>query len=201
MDILVVVSTYVIASVLRKCEEEGLDRAWGAVHRFLEERRQLEVGRSAPEALQAWLREEPGLEALMREVQEHSSSLNRVDLVRQVVEGAQILWIDDHPEHNVWERRLFQAMGARITTAETTRTALVCGEVQRFDVVISDIDRGSSQTEGLDSLRGVASLAPVVFYVGAAEPELGVPPGAFGICDVPGELVHLVLDVLERHRL
>jgi hypothetical protein len=40
----------------------------------------------------------------------------------------------------------------------------------------------------------------VIFYVGSSDPESEPPSGAFGITADPSELLHLVLDVLERSR-
>ena len=62
--------------------------------------------------------------------------------------------------------------------------------------------RENNDTAGVDalpSLRSAAPETPVVFYIGQ-ESTRGVPVGAFGITNRPDELLHLVLDVLERRR-
>lgn len=41
---------------------------------------------------------------------------------------------------------------------------------------------------------------PVVFYVGEVDPKKGTPVYAFGLTNRPDELVHLILDILERTR-
>ena len=41
---------------------------------------------------------------------------------------------------------------------------------------------------------------PVIFYIGIFDPKLGIPGGAFGITNRPDELLHLVLDALERKK-
>ena len=133
---------------------------------------------------------------------EQSPALRRAHLVQVVLNGARILWIDDYPTNNTWEVAFFEAAGARIRTAESTETALARLEAEPYDLVISDIARGSSPDEGLRALpkiRAIAPQTPVVFYVGHAESP--PPAGSFGIADAPEELVHLVLDVLERQRL
>ena len=39
---------------------------------------------------------------------------------------------------------------------------------------------------------------PMIFYVVKMHEERGTPPYAFGITNSPSELVHLVMDVIER---
>jgi len=39
---------------------------------------------------------------------------------------------------------------------------------------------------------------PVIFYIGYPDPSKGVPPHAFGITHRPDELLHLIMDALER---
>jgi len=50
-------------------------------------------------------------------------------------------------------------------------------------------------------IRKLGDGAPVVFYIGDLDEDRGVPPGAFGITDRVEELLHLVLDALERRRM
>jgi hypothetical protein len=53
----------------------------------------------------------------------------------------------------------------------------------------------------LPALRSAAPDTPVVFCVGAVDQHRGPPMGSDGITDRPDELLHLVLDVLERRRI
>jgi CheY-like chemotaxis protein len=87
---------------------------------------------------------------------------------------------------------------------QSTETAVECLESEAFDLILSDISRCGSNRHGLDALprlRAASPGTPVVFYIGRVAREAGVPPGAFGITDHPGELLHLVMDALERRRL
>jgi DNA-binding NtrC family response regulator len=129
--------------------------------------------------------------------------LRRAQLVSQVLRGAKVLWIDDHPENNLWERRLFEVFDATCVTVETTRSAIACLQADSFDLIISDIARSSSTREGVDvlpSIRTVAPRIPILFYVGQLT-ESTAPMGAQGIAAEPNELLHLVLDQLERRRI
>jgi hypothetical protein len=72
-----------------------------------------------------------------------------------------------------------------------------------FHLIISDIARPGSQRAGVDELPVVQRAFPavqVIYYVGEVDPSLPGPPGSFGIADRPEELLHLILNVLERRR-
>lgn len=129
-------------------------------------------------------------------------ALRRAQTVGAVMRGARILWIDDHPEGNVLERRTLTDLGATVVAVETTSSAIASLQSDRFDLVLSDIARGESRTEGIDALpqlRAIDGSPPVVYYVMTVQG--GVPRDAFGITASPSELLHLCLDVLERSRL
>ena len=119
---------------------------------------------------------------------------------RNLLDAARVLWIDDHPENNSWERRSLEAFGVVFVTVQTTPSALAILSRERFDVIISDIGRDSGPT-GLAALPGLQAASPrvpVIFYVGDLKP--GTPAGAFGIANDPEELLHLLMDVLARIR-
>src|SRR5262245_749945 len=131
------------------------------------------------------------------------SGLRRARLAEKALNGARVLWIDDNPANNTWERRLFETLGMICVTVETTKSALRCLGAETFDLLISDIARLDVTRTGLDDLpllRTTAPHVPVLFYVGTL--STSVPPeGAHGITNDPNELLHLVLDRLERQRL
>lgn len=130
-----------------------------------------------------------------------SSVIRRATLVHSALDGARILWVDDHPEWNVLERRSFQSLGILVLPVETTRSAVASLTNETFDLIISDIARGDRPSEGVDSLvelRQVSS-APVIYYVGAVKGS--APVGGFGIASDPVELLHLCMDALERSRI
>jgi hypothetical protein len=63
--------------------------------------------------------------------------------------------------------------------------------------------RGNSPTEGLlflDRLEAAGTHPPVIFFTGRVDRK-PLPPGAFAITNEGEELLHYVLDVLERNRL
>jgi CheY-like chemotaxis protein len=138
-------------------------------------------------------------------------ALDRANKERALLEGAEILWVDDRPSNNRNETRMLRSFGALITFACSTDEAvdaLQLGVQQRtpFDLIISDISRGPSdeeQTAGVAMLErlSVENLAPpVVFYIGRIRRGAGTPDGAFGLTNRPDQLLHLVLDALARER-
>jgi CheY-like chemotaxis protein len=129
--------------------------------------------------------------------------LNRVKKHLKIFRDVQILWVDDHPENNLNERRMFRQLNAKIDIARSTEEALEFLKKGRYDLVISDMARGDEAKSGLSFLkefRKTDKTTPAIFYVGVFEPEKGVPGQSFGITNRPDELLHLSLDAIERKK-
>ena len=129
--------------------------------------------------------------------------LNRVKKHLKILRDVQILWVDDHPENNLNERRMFRQLNAGIDIVRSTEEALEILKKGRYDLVISDMARGDEATSGLSFLkefRKTDQTSPVIYCVGVFQPEKGVPGQSFGITNRPDELLHLALDALERRK-
>jgi len=129
--------------------------------------------------------------------------LNRAKEHFNVFQNATILWIDDNPENNLNEWRMFLQLNVKIELAKSTESALEMLHQKKYDVIISDMARTDEDDAGLRFLikfRKVDETTPVIFYIGTYDPKLGKPIGAFGITNRPDELLHLVLDALERKK-
>lgn len=125
----------------------------------------------------------------------------RITSQQALLKGARLLWIDDRPDNNRHEIKLFEEAGARVDTRLTSAAAEAAIMHVTFDLIISDIDREGTATEGLrlaNDLAQVHNSPPLIFYV--AHARRPAPVSAFGITDRPDELVHLVLDSLGRSR-
>lgn len=112
-----------------------------------------------------------------------------------------ILWIDNHPENNAQEVKLLRDIGLHLDLAETSDLAFAMLQNSTYQLIVSDRSRGGNKTEGFDfhhMLLGKGIDLPFVFYVGTKERPNGVPPYAFGITDSPIELLHLIMDVVQR---
>jgi CheY-like chemotaxis protein len=146
--------------------------------------------------------EPPVLDAL-NAVRSMSTGLRRAEIAEKVLRGARILWVDDRPQNNLWERELLHSLGAVVVAAESTPSALECLRGEPFHVAISDIHRHDDPAGGIagaGEIRAVAPDLPVVFYVQQLA-SVQSPDGAHGITNEPNELLHLVLDRLERARI
>lgn len=85
-----------------------------------------------------------------------------------------VLWVDDRPENNVYERQAFEAVGLKFSLALSTDDALSAMERQKFAAVISDMGRREGPREGyvlLDALRKEGNQTPLFFYASSNEPE------------------------------
>lgn|SRR5574341_674054 len=195
---------YAAAEVARKVADEVATRLWTKVRNawastFGTEPQARDV---TPASLEALAEQAPELADELRQLIGQSGVLRRLTRVQDAVAGARILWVDDHPEWNSWEIACLEAAGARVRTVETTRAGLAL-VADGYDAVVSDVDREGKASEGIDALplfHGKAPTTPIILYVGQLQ-STSVPAGAFGITNQPDELLHLVLDVLERARL
>jgi len=131
------------------------------------------------------------------------SIVRRADLVAPLLDGVRILWVDDVPRRNLFERTAFSSLGFNVDIAINSDEAVFMLEHLSPDIIISDMHRQTNRRAGVDFLNRIredGNRTPLVFYVGYLDPRKPKPLGCFGITNVPGELFHLVFDVLERYR-
>lgn len=151
-----------------------------------------EVGRANTQKSSQWnIHTEPGAAQKVE---------NRAKANINVFKNTFILWVDDHPEFNINERRMFKQLGVEIDTAQDSQTALQMLSIGQYDLIVSDIARGDDPEAGLkflSQLRQQNNNTNLIFYIGRLDSSQ-VPKGAFGITNRPDQLLHLTLDVLER---
>jgi hypothetical protein len=153
----------------------------------------------------------PHLDAKLRSRVQHSQEMGplswmpsvqrRAEVVRPLLEGARLLWIDENPGNNLYERTALAAVGITVDLALSTAEAIHIASALAPDVVISDIDRDGNRVAGLEGLETFAQRGlgfPFVFYTGEIDPTKPTPRGAFAITDRPDSLLHYVFDLLER---
>ncbi len=115
-----------------------------------------------------------------------------------------ILWVDDRPENNTYERRALEALGARILLSTSTEDALSKLSANSFDVIISDMGRPPDPRAGytlLEAVRKRGITTPFLIYAGSNAPEHRVEArrrGAQGSTNRADELVELVLNALRQ---
>jgi CheY-like chemotaxis protein len=115
---------------------------------------------------------------------------------------ATVLWVDDRPENNVYERRSLEALGVTFVLAKSTDEALKMIARQKFDVIISDMGRPPDAQAGytlLDKLRQMGDPTPYLIYAGSRDPHHRVEArrrGALDCTNRPDELFEYVLFAL-----
>jgi len=85
-----------------------------------------------------------------------------------------VLWVDDRPDNNAYERNAFEAYGLRFTLALSTAEALERIKSQNFAAIISDMGRAEGPREGyvlLDTIRKQGNKTPLFFYASSKEAE------------------------------
>jgi CheY-like chemotaxis protein len=85
-----------------------------------------------------------------------------------------VLWVDDRPENNTYERQAFEAMGLRFTLAMSTNEAFDRLSRTKYAAIISDMGRREGPREGyvlLDRLRKEGDRTPLFFYAASNREE------------------------------
>lgn len=78
-----------------------------------------------------------------------------------------VLWVDDQPKNNLFERQAFEAVGIKFLLANSTSEALELLEKTKFGAIISDMARIEGAKEGyvlLDEIRARRDETPLFFY-------------------------------------
>jgi CheY-like chemotaxis protein len=134
-----------------------------------------------------------------------------VDSVRKTIPASEsdrsgwktkILWVDDNPENNIYERQAFQAIGLRITLALSTNEALDLLNDNRYAAVISDMGRKEGPKEGyvlIDTMRKEGNKTPFFIYAGSNSPEHkqeAKAHGGQGSTNRPQELFQMVMKAI-----
>ena len=128
-------------------------------------------------------------------------ALRRLEHSAGVLESGTLLWVDDNPQHNTALIELFRAVGMDVDTAQSTDEALLRLRRRSYDIIISDIGRDDDNQAGIAILRTLEELSidtPVVLYTFGFDYERGFPARAFAVTEIPDEVVHYVIDLMER---
>jgi CheY-like chemotaxis protein len=111
-----------------------------------------------------------------------------------------ILWVDDRPENNIYERKAFEAQGIDFSLALNTNEALDLLTSNDYVAIISDMGRKEGAQEGyvlLDKVRKSGIDTPFFIYAGSNAPEhkqMARERGAQGSTNRADELYKMVMD-------
>ena len=120
------------------------------------------------------------------------------------IEDSRVLWVDDNPDNNIYERQSLEALGVRFVLSTSTADALSKTKNQQFDAIISDMGRPPDRTAGytlLDALRSSGDRTPFIIYAGSRSPAHQAEArrrGAVGCTNRATELFEIVLSALQR---
>jgi hypothetical protein len=139
---------------------------------------------------------------------------------RDLVHGSQLLWVDDHPENNRAIVELLTTFGVDVEIALSNAEAylLLTRHPHRFQVLISDVGRvdeavageypGAEFSSRALELTGIRTILFVGRFRPTSVPGLNadeailladsIDRATFGTTNRPDELVHLIIDLLER---
>jgi CheY-like chemotaxis protein len=133
-------------------------------------------------------------------------SIDRTATLQTADWRRRILWVDDRPTNNVYERGAFEAMDITFTLAHSTQEALSILSKERFAAIISDMGRKEGPREGyvlLEAVRATDQRTPFFIYAGSAaqkHKQEAVERGAQGSTNSPQELFDIVLHALPEGR-
>lgn len=133
---------------------------------------------------------------------ERAQVIRRARRLTPLCSGARLLWVDDQPENNAAEQRIFASLGILVDQARSNDEALKMLSFNTYDLLISDMQR-DSRDAGLHLLKIIRQrgyILPLIFYISHFDPARGTPPYAFGITNRATDLLNYIFDALERRR-
>lgn len=117
-----------------------------------------------------------------------------------------VLWVDDHPENNMAERRHLERRKVAVYQVTTSEEALALLAMYHYDAVVSDMNRHDRPLAGLEFVREMrrrADRTPVYFYTivpSDAQKALVRSAGGQGAATTPEDLYAAVLPLMRRQR-
>jgi CheY-like chemotaxis protein len=115
-----------------------------------------------------------------------------------------ILWVDDRPENNVYERQAFESQGIEFSLALSTDEALEILNNNKYAAIISDMGRKEGEQEGyvlLEKIRKSGDKTPFFIYAGSNLPEhkkMAREKGAQGSTNQAQELYAMVMNAIYK---
>lgn len=121
-----------------------------------------------------------------------------INLEQSELKSTTILWVDDIPDNNIYEREAFLGLGFRFDLALSTNEALQKLNTNKYSAIISDMGRVEGPREGyvlLEKIRATDKTVPYFIYAGSNSLEHkreAAQRGAQGTTNRPKELIELV---------
>jgi CheY-like chemotaxis protein len=123
----------------------------------------------------------------------------------QQLAGATVLWVDDRPENNIYERQALEQLGIQFTISTSTEDALEKLQHGNYSVIISDMGRPRDKQAGytlLEEIRKRGVTTPFIIYAGSRGIEYTTETrrrGGLGTTNMPIELFEMVVDAIKAN--
>jgi CheY-like chemotaxis protein len=136
--------------------------------------------------------------------------LNQAEMIKDLLRGARILWVDDLPLANAAIFRFLNTYGVNIDHARTTIEAVRALEwsASAYEVVVSDMERDGNGKAGLELLAEIKGLEAklntkitVIIFINKYDASKGTPDGAALITNRVEFLFKKIFNVIEEKQL
>jgi CheY-like chemotaxis protein len=123
------------------------------------------------------------------------------------IKGKVILWVDDHPDNNIYQQQALSDVGARLILARTTTEALSEMKRTHVDLVISDFDRADDPNAAytlLAELRKFRNPPPLIIFSGSTTPQFAAEArrkGVLGETNETSKLFAMVSQSVKKTKL
>jgi CheY-like chemotaxis protein len=114
--------------------------------------------------------------------------------------GKSILWVDDNPANNELAVRALKKLHLDVEQATSTETALAAMQRRHFDLVISDMGRGSDMQAGyglLKAIRNQGNRVPYLIFSSSDTPEFRREAAERGAQLSTNDLLELLAHVIK----
>lgn len=121
----------------------------------------------------------------------------------QRIAGKKVLWVDDHPDNNIYPRRALEALGIQFDISTSTDNALTKIKASNYDAIISDMGRGNDGQAGFTLLEKLKAelngqMPPFIIYAAKQSNEDTIKRGGFGSTNKAQELFQIVINALMK---
>jgi CheY-like chemotaxis protein len=122
----------------------------------------------------------------------------------QQLDRALVLWVDDRPANNIYEKRALEALGIRFDISISTQDALRMLQKEKYNAIISDMGRPPDLRAGytlLEQVKAMGITTPFIIYAGSRSPEHIAEArrrGAIGTTNIPQELFEMVVNAIKN---
>ena len=114
--------------------------------------------------------------------------------------GKSILWVDDNPDNNRLAVRALRKFDLEIEQVTSTEAAMALLEKRNFDLVISDMGRGTNMRAGyelLQLIREGGNNVPFFIFAGQDKPEFRREAAARGAQLSTNDMLKLIDNVVK----